>query len=74
MYRSKSAIRGFSADCLLLDEGQILNDLAWEAILYTVSARPNHQIWLLGTPPLSTDDGIVFDRFRTRRLEAQGSP
>lgn len=67
--RSKSAIRGFSADCLLLDEGQILNDAAWEAILYTVSARPNHQIWMLGTPPLDADDGVVFHRFRARGLE-----
>src|SRR6516164_3943620 len=32
--RSKSAIRGFSADLLMLDEAQILNDLQWEAILY----------------------------------------
>jgi phage terminase large subunit-like protein len=69
--RSKSAIRGFSADCLLLDEGQILSDEKWEAILYTVSARPNSQIWLLGTPPLSTDDGIVFDRFRTIGMEGK---
>jgi phage terminase large subunit-like protein len=69
--RSKSAIRGFSADCLLLDEGQILNDQAWEAILYTVSARPNHQIWLLGTPPLDLTDGVVFDRFRNRGLEGK---
>jgi hypothetical protein len=69
--RSKSAIRGFSADCLLLDEGQILEDSAWEAILYTVSARPNHQIWLLGTPLLTTVEGIVFDRFRSRGLEGK---
>jgi phage terminase large subunit-like protein len=69
--RSKSAIRGFSADCLLLDEAQILSDQAWEAILYTVSARPNHQIWLLGTPPLSTAEGVVFDRFRVRGLEGK---
>lgn len=69
--RSKRAIRGFSADCLLLDEGQILGDEAWEAMLPTVSARPNHQIWLLGTPPLSTNDGIVFDRFRTRGIEGK---
>jgi len=69
--RSKSAIRGFSADCLLLDEGQILNDEQWEAILYTVSARPLHQIWLVGTPPLSTEEGIVFHRFRQRGLEAK---
>ena len=69
--RSKSAIRGFSADCLLLDEGQILNDQQWEAILYTVSARPNHQIWLVGTPPLSLEEGVVFDRFRQRGLEGK---
>ncbi|MBX7433482.1 hypothetical protein JDV09_15380 [Mycobacterium sp. Y57] len=69
--RSKSAIRGFSADCLLLDEAQILQDEAWEAILYTVSARPNHQIWLLGTPPLSTAEGAVFARFRARGLDGK---
>jgi len=69
--RSKSAIRGFSADCLLLDEGQILDDLQWEAILYTVSARPAHQIWLVGTPPLSVEEGIVFHRFRQRGLEGK---
>ncbi len=69
--RSKSAIRGFSADCLLLDEGQILGDEQWEAILYTVSARPRHQIWLVGTPPLNLDDGVVFDRFRRRGLEGK---
>jgi len=69
--RSKSAIRGFSADCLLLDEAQILDDLAWEAALYTVSARPSHQIWLAGTAPLSIEQGIVFDRFRRRALEGK---
>ncbi len=66
--RSRSAIRGFSADSLILDEAQILGDEAWEAILYTVSARPNHQIWLMGTPPQSIDDGIVFNRFRERGI------
>ena len=69
--RSKSAIRGFSADRLLLDEGQILTDESWEAILYTVSARPNHQIWLVGTPPLSIAEGIVFDRMRNRGIEGK---
>ena len=69
--RSKSAIRGFSADCLLLDEGQILDDLQWEAILYTVSARPAHQIWLVGTPPASVEEGAVFQRFRNRGLEGK---
>lgn len=69
--RSKSAIRGFSADCLLLDEGQILGDQQWEAILYTVSARPNHQIWLVGTPPQTVEEGVVFDRFRNRGIDGK---
>ena len=69
--RSKSAIRGFSADCLLLDEGQILDDLQWEACLFTVSARPAHQIWLVGTPPTSIEQGIVFHRFRNRGIDGK---
>lgn len=69
--RSRSAIRGFSADVLVLDEAQILDDNQWEAILYTVSARPNHQVWLMGTPPQSIDDGIVFTRFRDRGIEGK---
>lgn len=62
--RSKGAIRGFSIDCLILDEGQILGDTAWEAIQPTISARPNPQTWLLGTPPTPLDDGAVFERMR----------
>jgi len=69
--RSKSAIRGFSADCLLLDEAQILNDEQWEAVLYTVSARPAHQIWLVGTPPVTIEQGVVFDRFRRRGIDGK---
>jgi len=66
--RSKSAIRGFSADCLLLDEAQILSDIQWEAILPTVSARENHQIWLTGTPPATLKAGMVFHRLRDRAM------
>jgi hypothetical protein len=62
--RSKGAIRGFSIDCLILDEAQILGDPAWEAIKPTISARPNVQTWLLGTPPTPLDDGAVFTRIR----------
>lgn len=66
--RSKGAIRGFSIDCLILDEGQILGDTAWEAIQPTISARPNPQTWLLGTPPTAFDDGAVFERMRDSAL------
>lgn len=62
--RSVSGSRGFSADCLLLDEAQILGAAAWASILPTMSARDNPQAWLLGTPPTPEDDGEVFGRLR----------
>jgi phage terminase large subunit-like protein len=69
--RSKGAIRGFSIDCLILDEGQILGDPAWEAIKPTISARPNVQTWVVGTPPTPFDDGAVFTRMRQRGIEGK---
>lgn len=51
--RSKGSGRGFSADILVLDEAQELSEDVWAAILPTISARPNPQLWLFGTPPLS---------------------
>lgn len=71
--RSSGSGRGFSCDCLLLDEAQILGAAAWSAILPTMSARPNPQVWLLGTPPTENDDGEVFTRFRGSGLEKKSS-
>lgn len=62
--RQKSGARGFSADCLLLDEAQILGKQAWGSIVPTMSARPNPQLWLLGTPPTESDDPFAFTRVR----------
>ena len=62
--RTVSGSRGFSADCLLLDEAQILGMPAWVSINSTMSARPNPQIWLLGTPPTPEDSGEVFTSIR----------
>jgi phage terminase large subunit-like protein len=69
--RSTGGGRGFSCECLLLDEAQILGAPAWSAILPTMSARPNPQVWLLGTPPTAQDDGEVFGRFRAAGLEGK---
>lgn len=69
--RSKGAIRGFSIDCLILDEAQILGDPAWDAIKPTISARPNTQTWLLGTTPSPLDESAVFSRTRKRGVEAK---
>jgi uncharacterized protein (DUF934 family) len=71
--RSISGSRGFSADCLLLDEAQILGSAAWSSILPTMSARENPQAWLLGTPPTPQDDGEVFARLRQRGIEGKDS-
>jgi hypothetical protein len=69
--RSTGGGRGFSCDCLLLDEAQILGSAAWSAILPTMSARPNPQAWLLGTPPTENDDGEVFERLRSIGLDGK---
>lgn len=69
--RSVSGSRGFSADCLLLDEAQILGSAAWSSILPTMSARDNPQAWLLGTPPTPTDDGEVFARLRQSGVDGK---
>lgn len=71
MARSKGSGRGFSADLLILDEAQELADEVWAAILPTVSARPNPQIWLFGTPPSPTMNGEVFGRFRDVALKGE---
>lgn len=62
--RGLSGSRGFSADCLLLDEAQILGKQAWGSIVPTMSARPNPQLWLFGTPPTERDDPFAFSRVR----------
>lgn len=67
--RTASGGRGFSSDCLLLDEAQRLKRPAWVSINSTMSAMPNPQVWLLGTPPTREDFdagmGEVFDSIRT---------
>lgn len=66
--RGLKGTRGFSADCLLLDEAQILGKAAWGSINPTASARPNPQLWLFGTPPTLTDDPFAFTRIRENGL------
>lgn len=66
--RTVSGSRGFSSDCLLLDEAQILGMPAWVSINSTMSARSNPQVWLLGTPPTPEDNGEVFTSVRESAL------
>jgi phage terminase large subunit-like protein len=66
--RRASGVRGFSADCLLLDEAQRLGKGAWGSIVPTMSAMPNPQMWLFGTPPTEDDDPFAFSRVRDSSL------
>ena len=49
--RSKSSGRGFTGRCIILDEAQELTSAQMAAMLPTISAQPEAQTWLFGTPP-----------------------
>jgi len=66
--RTGAGGRGFSSDCLMLDEAQRLKRSSWVSINSTMSAMPNPQVWLLGTPPTREDDGEVFESIRAAAI------
>jgi Phage Terminase len=49
--RTGGSGRGFTGDTILLDEAFNLPDAATEALMPTVSARPNPQIWYTSSAP-----------------------
>jgi phage terminase large subunit-like protein len=62
--RSSGSGKGFSADLVILDEAFDLGDQEMAALLPTLSARPNPQIWYTSTAglPTSTQLGAVRAR------------
>lgn len=71
--RSGPGGKGFSSDCLLLDEAQILGSRAWTSINSTMSAMRNPQVWLLGTPPQDEDDCYTFEMVRRAALDGKST-
>lgn len=69
--RSKSSGRGFSGDCVILDEAMILPETAIGALMPTMSARPNPQLWYTGSA--GDAESTVLARVR-RRGVAGGDP
>lgn len=68
--RSKEAVRGFSADVILLDEAQMgLDEDDMAALGPTQRARPNPQTIFMGTPPLEA--GTYWGRVRRRALNGE---
>ncbi len=66
--RTKGGGRGFAADCLILDEAMILPTTAHGALMPTLSARPNPQVWYTGSAVDREvhEHGEVFARVRAR--------
>ena len=73
--RTKGGGRGFTCDCLILDEAMDIPESAHAATFPTLSARPNPQVWYTGSAVDQEvdDNGVVFARIREAGLrEAPG--
>lgn len=69
--RSKGAGRGFSFDKMIWNEAYALTAAQVDAVLPTLSARPNPQLWLGSSPPLDEATGEAL--FRARRAAEAGT-
>jgi hypothetical protein len=63
--------RGFSADCLFLDEAMIIPERMHGSLFPTLSAKPNPQVWYVGSAvdQESMEHGVVFARLRERAIK-----
>jgi hypothetical protein len=73
--RTKSGGRGFTGDCLIFDEAMILPEVMHGALLPTLSARPNPQVWYTGSAVDRDvhEDGVVLAGLRRRGIRG-GDP
>lgn len=71
--RTKGGGRGFSADWVGLDEAMDIPEAMHGALLPTLSARPNPQVWYTGSAvdQESMDNGVVFARVRERAVKGE---
>ena len=64
--RTKGGGRGFTSDCLILDEAMYLGATQIGALLPTLSARPNAQIWVTGSA--GDKESTHFGKMRSRAI------
>jgi hypothetical protein len=74
--RTKGGARGFTGDCVILDEAMELPEAMHGALLPTLSARSitgNPQIWYCGSAvdQWVYEHGVVFARIRERGLKGE---
>lgn len=67
--RSRSSGRGFTGDCVILDEALDLEAETIAAMLPTLSSRPNPQVWYTSSAPLATSTQLHL--LRRRALAAR---
>ena len=72
--RTRSTLRGWSVDCYLADEAQLLTDEQWESAKPAHVGAPHAQVWLFGTAPQNARRREVFGRLRARRTRAPIEP
>jgi hypothetical protein len=70
--RSGGSGRGFTADCIVLDEDMILGDDAMAALAPTLAAVANPQTWYLGSAGIG-HQSVQLGRLRRRALAATES-
>jgi phage terminase large subunit-like protein len=64
--RSSGSGRGFTGDLVILDEAQNLGDEAMAALLPTLSARPDPQVWYTATA--GNESSVQLGRVRERGI------
>jgi hypothetical protein len=67
--RSSGSGRGFSGDLVILDEAYNLSQEMMSALLPTMSARPNPQLWYTSSAPLPASVSDVLRRLCRRGRE-----
>ncbi|MFF4166880.1 terminase [Streptomyces sp. NPDC001741] len=67
--RSKGSGRGFTGDCNIMDEDMILGDDAMDALMFTMAAVPDPQIWYLGSAGIGSPS-VQLGRLRRRAERA----
>ncbi|WP_426404226.1 terminase [Streptomyces sp. R-07] len=67
--RSGGSGRGFTADCVILDECMILGDDAMGALAPTQAAVDNDQLWYLGSAGIGAPS-VQLGRLRQRALDS----
>jgi phage terminase large subunit-like protein len=71
--RTSGGGRGFTGDCLFLNEAMILRESSMGALFFTLSARPNPQVWYTGSAVDQDvhEHGVVLSRVRSRAQKGE---